>query len=100
MYINYQAPPGVVLMFADVPTRLYIVTSVKASPKNPSWIAQERKRMLPAADIEQNLDLSMERIGAVSVENRVWKTRLVIQTHFYITGAFGKMELQQVLLIR
>ena len=47
--INHQAQPGVVLMSADFPIRLYIVTFVKGSPRIPSWIAQDLKRILLAA---------------------------------------------------
>jgi hypothetical protein len=41
-------------MFAETPTRLYIVTFVKGSPKIPSWIAHDLKRMLFAALDERN----------------------------------------------
>ena len=42
----YQFVSAVVLMPADLPMRLYIVTFVNGSPRMPSWIAHERKRML------------------------------------------------------
>lgn len=46
---RYQAQLGVVLTPADFPTHLYMVTLVNGSPKMPSWIAQDRRRMLLAA---------------------------------------------------
>ena len=45
----YHAQLGAVLILADFPIRLYIVMLVKGSPRIPSWIAHERKRMLFAA---------------------------------------------------
>jgi len=33
---DYHSQPGVVVISADFPTRLYIVTSVKGSPRIPS----------------------------------------------------------------
>ena len=50
---NYHSQPGVVLTLADFPTCLYMVTSVKGSPRMPSWIAHERKRMLLAASADR-----------------------------------------------
>ncbi len=51
---THHEQPGVVLVFADFPTRLYMVTLVNGSPKMPSWIAQDRNRMLLAAWGERN----------------------------------------------
>ena len=42
------------LTFADLPTRLYIVTFVKGSPRIPSWIAHDLKRILFEAWEERN----------------------------------------------
>jgi hypothetical protein len=47
--VIYQVQLGQVVMPADFPTRLYIVTLVNGSPKIPSWMAHERKRMLCSA---------------------------------------------------
>ena len=50
----HHSHPTAVLIFADMPTRLYIVTFVKGPPNNPSWIAHDRKRILLAALEERN----------------------------------------------
>jgi hypothetical protein len=46
---HYYGHPGAECRFAATPTRLYIVTLVNGSPRIPSWIARDRKRMLSAA---------------------------------------------------
>lgn len=50
----HHSQPGVVLMLAETPTRLYMVTFVNGSPRIPSWIAHERRRTLFAALEERN----------------------------------------------
>jgi hypothetical protein len=47
--VIYQGQPDEVSIPNDLPVRLYMVTLVNGSPNMPSWIAQERWRMLPAA---------------------------------------------------
>src|SRR5271157_3353992 len=68
----YHFVSAVVLMPADLPMRLYIVTFVNGSPRMPSWMAHERKRMLSTALGERNGEPSSFLRRSSFSENPRW----------------------------